>query len=81
MSLCSVVLVVLLVLVAVIVAGCSATGQPNQADTSPIADVRPVDAAPELKVGIDLSCAIAHTPVSVFFRNLVVPMAGAGPVP
>lgn len=80
MSLRSFILVVLLVLVAVIVVGCNPIGQSDQVDTPPISDTSNVDAAAGTQADADLFCAIAHTPFSVFFRNLVH-MAGIGPVP
>ncbi|MDD4255160.1 MAG: hypothetical protein PHP59_07255 [Methanofollis sp.] len=57
MSSRSVILVILLVLVAVIVAGCSPSGPPPAADVPATADA-------------DLSGAIAHTRAYAFFRSL-----------
>lgn len=65
MSSRSVILVILLVLVAVIVAGCS------PADTPPVADTHAtVDATPGTPDDADLSGAIAHTQAYAFFRGL-----------
>lgn len=65
MSSRSVILVILLVLVAVIVAGCS------PAETPPAPDGHAtVNATPDLPADADLPTAIAHTQAYAFFRGV-----------
>jgi amino acid transporter len=72
-----VILTILLVLVAVIVAGCSPSGQPDPADTPSPADL---NTTPDALHGADISGAIAHTQVYAFFKALAL-RAGFGQVP
>lgn len=66
-----VILTILLVLVAVIVAGCS------PAETPPAPDVHaPVNATPDPSTGADLSGAITHTQAYAFFRGIAHPAVG-----
>ncbi|WP_298667134.1 hypothetical protein [uncultured Methanofollis sp.] len=76
-----VILAILLVLVAVIVAGCSPSGQPCLTGTPSPADLNAtVNATPEASHGADIPGAIAHTQVYVFFKDIAL-RAGIGQVP